>query len=551
MTEDKIYEQVIKDFKKTGSVKKTANNVGTTLVRAQKILITEGLWSSTTSENVGRLYAEGLTVSEIACKLVVSEKTVQAYLPYTRGIYGGEDCSYDAKKSKDYRTRIEIAADKQVVKRISKKRDSTIQIDNKSISEKELVQMRQNNSDNNGQKRQPDVLKIRLELNLGYLSEADRESLKKYGKVKNGIIREILVPADITLHGLHYAIQKCFGWQNSHLHQYRFPAEVFQQLTGGENLTDKNGYLEYDGKFLNWVKLCGIYFRFPCDDFEDIYWDDDYIGGVSFKTWLRKKYTGPYVYGGKWENYHFANFAAKSVIENHPMISIHIPFRKWRESEKVGKLDETNRVRQVPIEKATISDVQQGFEGRMDELLERIPLIQLLLPKDSKENAAYEQVPFIAKLQEKSDENLSVVPLSKELIYAYDFGDGWEVKITCEECFYVVDVSDMASEMYVDDSVVDSVHDEATLRKTKVFTREHIAQDEEVSYEIAKVKCYKKPLCVEADGLNVMDDVGGVHGYIDFLVTNKEGKPEEKESNLLWAKGMGWSGRMSKPQNIL
>ena len=35
-------------------------------------------------------------------------------------------------------------------------------------------------------------------------------------------------------------------------------------------------------------------FRFPCEDYEDIYWDDDYKASMSVKNWLRKKYTGPY-----------------------------------------------------------------------------------------------------------------------------------------------------------------------------------------------------------------------------------------------------------------
>ena len=118
MRNDDIYQQVIADYKITGSVKKTAQNVGTTLVRAQRILITEGLWSSQTSERVVALYARGKTVSEIAEELFVSEKTVQAYLPYTRTEkgYGGEDRSLDARKSGDYRKRMQIAAESQVSK---------------------------------------------------------------------------------------------------------------------------------------------------------------------------------------------------------------------------------------------------------------------------------------------------------------------------------------------------------------------------------------------------------------------------------------------------
>lgn len=52
------------------------------------------------------------------------------------------------------------------------------------------------------------VLKLRLSLNLEETDVKDRVVLNRYGKVKQGIIREILVPADITLHALHYVIQR-------------------------------------------------------------------------------------------------------------------------------------------------------------------------------------------------------------------------------------------------------------------------------------------------------------------------------------------------------
>ena len=157
------------------------------------------------------------------------------------------------------------------------------------------------------------VLKLRLSLNLEETDLKDRVVLNRYGKVKQGIIREVLVPADITLHALHYVIQRAFGWQNSHLHQYLLPEEVFQKMTGGRNRPDEYGRTLYDGKLTDWIDLCGVYFRFPCNDFEDIYWDDDYKQGVSIKTWFRKKYTAPYSYGGKWEHYAFANATVPKV----------------------------------------------------------------------------------------------------------------------------------------------------------------------------------------------------------------------------------------------
>ena len=57
--DENLYQKVIADYRITNSVKKTAQNVGTSLVRAQRILITEGLWSSHTSEQVGELFRKG------------------------------------------------------------------------------------------------------------------------------------------------------------------------------------------------------------------------------------------------------------------------------------------------------------------------------------------------------------------------------------------------------------------------------------------------------------------------------------------------------------
>lgn len=54
-----------------------------------------------------------------------------------------------------------------------------------------------------------------------------------------------------------------------------------------------------------------------------------------------------------------------------------------------------------------------------------------------------------------------------------------------------------------------------------------------------------------ADGLDVMDDVGGIYGYIEFLKTINGKDLEEKADMLTWAKGMGWTGRKKKPENIL
>ncbi len=547
MGNDDIYQQVIADYKITGSVKKTAQNVGTTLVRAQRILITEGLWSSPTSEKVVGLYARGKTVPEIAEQLFVSEKTVQTYLPYTRTEkgYGGEDRSIDARKSGDYRKRMQIAANSQVSKEDMKKErevmgekvkgvkiierdelEAARKAGGKRIAE---VSLKEKNSEYTAEelytkhmKKRPEVLKLKLSLDMEYVDDGDMEVLRKYGKVEKGIIREILVPADITLHALNYAILRAFGWQNSHLHRFCLPKEVFQKLTGGKNKVDKFDLVEYDGKYKDWVNLCGLYFRYPTEDFEDIYWDDDYEEGQSIKTWFRKKYTGPYSYRGKWEHYSVANAAANRDMKEHS------------------------------LEKHSIQDLLFDYQGGMDELLERIPLIELLIPRGIKEDPEImDKIKLLQKRQEKEAKDISVLPIAHELIYSYDYGDGWDVRITLEDCSYTKDAFDAQKESGPEGGIIIPVTDKQVLADRTAFDMNNQKFGKAMTLKVATVAMKKKPVGLTVDGLSLMDDVGGIYGYIDFLRVIHGEDPDEKENMKEWAKWMGWTGRMTKPESLL
>ena len=78
---DELYRQIIETYQATGSVKKTAEQLGTYPIKVRRVLITEGLWHSKTSDRIAELVEQGLTVSQIADKLVISEKNVQSYMP--------------------------------------------------------------------------------------------------------------------------------------------------------------------------------------------------------------------------------------------------------------------------------------------------------------------------------------------------------------------------------------------------------------------------------------------------------------------------------------
>jgi hypothetical protein len=140
-----------------------------------------------------------------------------------------------------------------------------------------------------------------------------------------------------------------------------------------------------------------------------------------------------------------------------------------------------------------------------------------------------------------------VLPITDELFYRYDFGDGWGVKITCEEQYYFKDRLDDANGHYVPVSQDDQVW----LNETRVYNQ----RDEQIFGEeretIVDVGYSRKLRCIYSDGLNVLDDVGGIYGFADFLEELHEGEPEERESCKLWSSNMGWTGRDAKPKSIL
>ena len=49
-----------------------------------------GAWSDETSEKIGKLRANGMSVPEIAEELGVKTNTVWSYLPYSKGMYNQE-----------------------------------------------------------------------------------------------------------------------------------------------------------------------------------------------------------------------------------------------------------------------------------------------------------------------------------------------------------------------------------------------------------------------------------------------------------------------------
>lgn len=115
------YHQIIDLYLQYRSVNAVKNIVGdaASKIRIQRVLITEGLWSSKTSEAVGELYVQGKSSQEIADLLYMSVKNVQSYLPYTRGFYGEKESEF-SMASKHYRQRNSLAQQRMALKKKEK-----------------------------------------------------------------------------------------------------------------------------------------------------------------------------------------------------------------------------------------------------------------------------------------------------------------------------------------------------------------------------------------------------------------------------------------------
>ena len=515
-------EQIVELYSKNGSILETAKECGISTVKVRKILITLGLWESDTSIKIGELLSQGMTTEEIASTLYMSVKNVQAYMPYERGLYGGEEISKEARRAGKYRSRMKQAAKMQVIK---ERMDS--------VHRKGKINMDHGSAKEAAEKKMQKVMKLHLELDTEYADEAEWEVLRKYGSVKQGISRDILVPGDITLHALHYAILRMFGWQNGHLHNYSLPEEVFQKLT--------------ENRFTTWAQMAGIYFRYPTEDYADIYWDDDYKEWESIKSWLRRKYTGPYQYKGFGEHYLMNQKEVAEMFERREEITVHEwDAKKW----------EPKPLYTVKLTEARVDQVVNAFaDMACDELIERLPLDTVLRMKNIdkvdfkkiRKNVEEETESFdvwqaweeygwrnFTSLKQEREfldaYDVSATPITEELIYRYDYGDGWKVKITCEEEYE---------------------WDENTgwLDRNK-----NVAAEATVIEEVA---AKHRPNCIEKDGIELLDDVGGIGGFCEMLQVIYEADFRDDEQwdarnqMLDWAQMMGWTGRRVSPERTL
>lgn len=87
------------------SLHDVAEQFNITVMKARKLLITGGLYSTVLSRKVQELHNQGLTVAQIMERTGLKRASVNSYLPYANIAYKLPDISITAERQKQYRVR--------------------------------------------------------------------------------------------------------------------------------------------------------------------------------------------------------------------------------------------------------------------------------------------------------------------------------------------------------------------------------------------------------------------------------------------------------------
>ena len=119
------------------------------------------------------------------------------------------------------------------------------------------------------------------------------------------------------------------------------------------------------GKLGEVYDLAGILFRYDLADEEGYYITDDYEDSISFSSWLRRKYTGPYRQVAAIEDYDSQQELVRRYLKENPTKLI---------------CGCGNRI-EIPTRDCSIDDFWDSY---YDDLLFRLPLAMVLAQQGKK-----------------------------------------------------------------------------------------------------------------------------------------------------------------------
>lgn len=96
-------EEIIECYGATGSLKRTAKECDVSYQVVRRVLASEGIYTSGTTEEINRRYRAGDSLKEIASAMHMSAKAVMMHLPYSRVSYVVDEKTDNAKRIAEWR----------------------------------------------------------------------------------------------------------------------------------------------------------------------------------------------------------------------------------------------------------------------------------------------------------------------------------------------------------------------------------------------------------------------------------------------------------------
>lgn len=391
-------------------------------------------------------------------------------------------------------------------------------------------------------------LKLTLVKNDGSII-TDANGLRLAG-ARQAISRELLADEDMCLYELHVMIQRLFGWKNIHLHKFSLMQEDFSRITCGRCI---EAYKE----------LCGVLFMCGGDPFgfrwnwHELFKDMPYgrLEEVGYGIPAKESYCVNQYLAGQPPIFNAETRREISVwtdmitdeecddTEHVPAHMANILLERIRLNEillpsgnELSEPDDTLKLR-TELWRKQLSEQTAAIGVKISNLHKQNPnycedmyrvfrefrtagadFMELMRIKPNEERVRkvfgvdYEtaRIAFRDKFIKLNREaydlinnyNPKIEPLFDSLLYSYDCGDEWCVKIEC-------------SAIYIRRQSLQGVYEgqkKATWRDTMGFIPPVL-----LHLKLEKAVKLNEPLCIYSDGDSLIEEIGGVEGYFRFL----------------------------------
>ena len=487
-----FYISTVDEAHPQGNMSAVANQFGITRAKVNKILITAGVIDSPLHRDIMELKEQGYETDDIAAVLGVSAATVRINIPYEKVIYNGEEKSAGAVYVEEYRKREKVFLNSVVRKKTDREIQREIYMSDPENQAMLNLMREQGLLDNQGMLDNIDIKDDPVHLEPFFTVEESKLFKMNPDIMLLHIELDDEIPEeDRALCGVEHGKSISRDILVHHalpLHNLHY---VINQAFGFTNshmhefeLSSEDLKWVTAGKVENWKKLVGLVFKNPLRDEDLDFWDDDYEGG-SPKKWMRSKYTGPGYVKCYEEGY-------RNVIQELGNWKV-----RAKSLEELLHKYESNpfSVNEV-LSIYNILELDPSYPRSFDEFYE-------VLAENIQDAATY------------SDESTLSQPwvrgFAKELHYTYDFGDSWQFTITPK-------------------------YDAEYLVKAGRVTEKGIRE------AIQRVCVLARPVILAADGYPLIDDCGGIDGYVETLRAIEDGDKDSKA----WTEGMGWKKKIDK-----